>query len=137
LVIGLSVGAVLLLGGALWAFRRSTAPAAGSQFASMPPPSTTDPAHAGDNSIVGIWKGWFHLDTDPPGLKTPMMGTFRPDGTLIGESQGNVAVWQWRQSGALAVWTNGTVTDSATITGNHMVGTISYSQHTGFFEADR
>jgi TIR domain len=119
LLIGLAVGAVVVIVGFL-ALRR---PAAASP--------------AGGASVLGVWKGWYHLDVDPPGQRTPFVGTFQADGTMIGQSGGNVSGWRWTQSGSSVQWTNGTVTDYATLAGNQMSGSISWPQHTGNFEATR
>jgi hypothetical protein len=64
-------------------------------------------------------------------------GTFQSDGSMIGQSAGQTSLWRWQQSGSSAQWSNGNTIYTASITGNHMVGTISYGQHTGNFEASR
>jgi hypothetical protein len=86
---------------------------------------------------VGVWQGWYHLDTDAPNQRTPLTGTFQSDGSMIGQSAGQTSLWRWQQSGSSAQWSNGNTIYTASITGNHMVGTISYGQHTGNFEASR
>jgi hypothetical protein len=92
---------------------------------------------ANSASVLGVWKGWYHLDVDPPGQQTPFIGTFQADGTMIGQAGGQVSGWRWTQSGSTVQWTNGTVTDNATLSGNQMSGSISWPQHTGNFEATR
>jgi hypothetical protein len=95
------------------------------------------PTAPAQGSVVGVWRGWYHLDTDPPNQRTPLTGTFQPDGSMIGQSAGQTSLWRWQQSGSSAQWSNGNTIYTASITGNHMVGTISYGQHTGNFEASR
>jgi hypothetical protein len=113
------VGAAIAIGGVVvWGFRQS------------PPPAT-------QASVVGVWQGWYHLDTDAPDLRTPLTGTFQADGSMIGQSGGQSSLWRWQQSGSSAQWTNGSTTYTASVTGNHMVGTIRYGQHSGNFEASR
>jgi hypothetical protein len=88
-------------------------------------------------SLVGVWQGWYHLDTDPPDLRTPLTGTFQADGSMIGQSGGQTSLWHWQQTGTSAQWSNGSTTYTATVTGDHMIGTISYGGHTGNFAASR
>jgi hypothetical protein len=88
-------------------------------------------------SIVGVWQGWFHLDSDAPGLHTPLTGTFNADGNMIGQSAGRTTYWQWQQSGSDVRWTNGRTTYNASLTGNHISGTISYAGGSGIFEVNR
>jgi hypothetical protein len=88
-------------------------------------------------SLVGVWQGWYHLDTDAPNQRTPLTGTFQADGSMIGQSGGRTSYWRWQQSGLSAQWTNGDTTYTASVTNNHMIGTISYGGHTGNFEASR
>ena len=124
LIAGVLVGAAIVVGGVVvWGFRQSPAPAVQS-----------DPAQA---SVVGMWQGWYHLDTDAPDQRTPLTGTFQADGSMIGQSGGQSSLWRWQQSGSSAEWTNGSTTYTASVTGNHMVGTIRYGQHSGNFEASR
>src|SRR5580658_1040868 len=35
------------------------------------------PAASPASSLVGVWQGWYHLDTDPPDQHTPLTGTFQ------------------------------------------------------------
>jgi hypothetical protein len=127
--------AIVVAGIVGWGFRHaSKVPAA----ATAPPAATAvEAAAAAPGSVVGVWRGWYHLDTDPPDQRTPLTGTFQPDGSMIGQSAGQTSLWRWQQSGSSAQWSNGNTLYSASITGNHMVGTISYGQHTGNFEANR
>ena len=132
LIVAALVGVVIAVGGfvgwALWhaAPQPVTAPAAHVEQA--------PPAQA---SVVGVWQGWYHLDTDAPDQRTPLTGTFQADGSMIGQSGGQSSLWRWQQSGSSAQWTNGSTTYTAAVTGNHMVGTIRYGQHSGNFEASR
>jgi TIR domain len=96
--------------------------------------SRTAPAQS---SLVGVWQGWYHLDTDPPNQRTPLTGTFQADGSMVGQSGGRTSLWHWQQTGSSAQWSNGSTTYTGTVTGNHMAGTISYADHSGNFEADR
>jgi TIR domain len=114
----------------------STLPPPAPQAAATPA-ANVEPAAAAQGSVVGVWQGWYHLDTDPPNQRTPLTGTFQADGSMIGQSAGQSSLWRWQQSGSSAQWTNGNATYTASITGNHMVGTISYGQHSGNFEASR
>jgi hypothetical protein len=92
---------------------------------------------AAPSSVVGVWQGWYHLDTDPPDQHTALTGTFQADGSMVGQSGGQTSLWHWQQSGASAQWSNGSTTYTATVNGNHMAGTISYPGHSGNFQADR
>ncbi|HTB67662.1 MAG TPA: toll/interleukin-1 receptor domain-containing protein [Steroidobacteraceae bacterium] len=111
--------------------------AAAQRVAAAAPAANVEPTAAAQGSVVGVWQGWYHLDTDPPNQRTPLTGTFQADGTVIGQSGGQTSLWRWQQSGSSAQWTNGNTTYTAAVTGNHMVGTISYGQHSGNFEANR
>jgi hypothetical protein len=90
-----------------------------------------------ESSLVGVWQGWYHLDTDPPDQRTPLTGTFQADGSMIGQSGGQTSLWRWQQSGSTAQWSNGGTTYTAMVMGNHMVGSIRYGAHSGNFEANR
>jgi hypothetical protein len=92
---------------------------------------------AAPSSVVGVWQGWYHLDTDPPDQHTALTGTFQADGSMVGQSGGQTSLWHWQQAGASAQWSNGSTTYTATVNGNHMAGTISYPGHSGNFQADR
>ena len=98
-------------------------------------PAVTSPDQVA--SIVGVWQGWYHLDSDAPGLHTPLTGTFKADGSMIGQSAGRTTYWQWQQSGSDVRWTNGGTTYNASLTGNHITGTISYAGGSGTFEVNR
>jgi TIR domain len=128
---GVIVAAVCVAGG-LWYGNRAHDSAAAA-------PVTTNLAQSSpaQPSLLGVWQGWYHLDTDPPDQHTPLTGTFQADGSMIGQSGGQTSLWHWQQSGTSAQWSNGSTTYTATVTGNHMVGTISYAGHTGNFEASR
>jgi hypothetical protein len=103
--------------------------------APAPSPAVTSTYQAA--SIVGVWQGWYHLDSDAPGLRTPLTGTFKADGNMIGQSAGRTTYWQWQQSGSDVRWTNGGTTYNASLTGNHISGTISYAGGSGTFEVNR
>jgi hypothetical protein len=133
LMVGVLVAAAIAVGGVVgWGFRH--APASQPTAA---PAANVEPAAAAPASVVGVWQGWYHLDTDAPDQRTPLTGTFQADGSMIGQSGGQSSLWRWQQSGASAQWTNGSTTYTASVTGNHMVGTIRYGQHSGNFEASR
>jgi hypothetical protein len=135
LMIGSGVAVALAVAGVVgWGLRRAAPPA--PQATAAPAPNVEQPS-APQGSVVGVWQGWYHLDTDPPNQRTPLTGTFQADGSMIGQSAGQTSLWHWQQSGSSAQWTNGNTTYTASITGNHMVGTISYGQHSGNFEANR
>jgi hypothetical protein len=132
LLVGCMVAVAIAVGvGVIWALRHAPQVAAASTA------SIAQAAAATQGSVVGVWQGWYHLDTDPPNQRTPLTGTFQPDGSMTGQSAGQTTLWRWQQSGSNAQWSNGNTTYTASITGNHMVGTISYGQHTGNFEASR
>jgi TIR domain len=136
LMAGVSVGVAIVAAGALgWGLRHTTVPPA--QQAAAAPVANVEPAPLAPASVVGLWQGWYHLDTDPPNQRTPLTGTFRADGSMMGQSAGQTSLWRWQQTGSNAQWTNGNTTYTAAVTGNHMVGTISYGQHSGNFEASR
>ena len=103
--------------------------------APAPSPAVTSTNQAA--SIVGVWQGWYHLDSDAPGLRTPLTGTFKADGSMIGQSAGRTTYWQWQQSGSDVRWTNGGTTYNASLTSNHISGTISYAGGSGIFEVNR
>jgi hypothetical protein len=132
-IIGILGGAALVVagavGGAFWYASRTRV------AADVPPPVAAEPAAA--SSIVGVWKGWYHLDTDPPDLRTPLTGTFQADGSMIGQSGGRTSYWRWQQSGSSAEWTNGSTLYRASVAGNRMTGTIAFGQHTGNFDVSR
>jgi hypothetical protein len=134
-LVGPMVAVVIAVGGVVgWSLRHASTSA--PQAASAPA-ANVEQAPAAQGSVVGVWQGWYHLDTDPPNQRTPLTGTFQPDGSMIGQSAGQTSLWHWQQSGSSAQWSNGNALYTASITGNHMVGTISYGQHTGNFEANR
>jgi hypothetical protein len=150
LIAGSAVGIAIVVGGVVgwgfWHASRVAAAGAAVPAAIVAPapveqaPATQAPAAQSapaQGSVVGVWQGWYHLDTDPPNQHTPLTGTFQPDGSMIGQSAGQTSLWRWQQSGSSAQWSNGNTIYTASITGNHMVGTISYGQHTGNFEASR
>jgi TIR domain len=126
--IGIAVVTLVAAATAWWTFsgRGSTSASALATF-----------NNSGAPSIVGVWNGWYHLDTDQPGMTHSLIGTFQQDGTMVGQSEGRISSWQWRQSGTTAQWSNGSTSYNATVNGGHMVGTISFGQHTGNFEATR
>jgi hypothetical protein len=135
LLVGPLVAVAIAVGGVvLWGFRHASQ---SEPQAAAAPPANVAPASPAPGSVVGVWQGWYHLDTDPPNQRTPLTGTFQPDGSMIGQSAGQTSLWRWQQSGSSAQWSNGNAIYTASITGNHMVGTISYGQHTGNFEANR
>jgi hypothetical protein len=147
LLVGPMVAVAIAVGGVVvWGLRHASQVGAGGatppavtpapQVAAAPAASVAQAAPA-QGSVVGVWQGWYHLDTDPANQRTPLTGTFQPDGSMIGQSAGQTSLWRWQQSGLSAQWSNGNTTYTASITGNHMVGTISYGQHTGNFEASR
>jgi hypothetical protein len=129
---GLVVGAAIACLGALGIWYGSRA-----RSTATPAPTNVAPAVPAPSSLVGVWQGWYHLDTDPPDLRTPLTGTFQADGSMVGQSGGRTSLWHWQQSGSTAQWSNGSTTYTATVTGNHMFGAISYAGHSGSFEADR
>jgi hypothetical protein len=134
-LVGPMVAVVIVVGGVVgWGLRHASNSA---PQATSAPAANVDPAPAAQGSVVGVWQGWYHLDTDPPNQRTPLTGTFQPDGSMIGQSAGQTSLWHWQQSGSSAQWSNGNAIYTASITGNHMIGTISYGQHTGNFEANR
>ena len=157
LLVGPLIAVAIVVGGVvMWGFRHASQVGAASATppavtSTLPPPAPqaaaasapsiaqASPAQAASapGSVVGVWQGWYHLDTDPPDQRTPLTGTFQPDGSMIGQSAGQTSLWRWQQSGSSAQWSNGNTIYTASITGNHMVGTISYGQHTGNFEANR
>ena len=106
-------------------------------LATAPAPSSAGTSPSQAASIVGVWQGWYHLDSDAPGLRTPLTGTFKADGSMVGQSAGRTTYWQWQQSGSDVRWTNGRTTYSASLTSNHISGTISYAGGSGTFEVNR
>jgi len=136
LMVGSAIGVAIAVGGVVgWGFWHVSKVAAAGAVPSQAANVAQAPPAQG--SVVGVWQGWYHLDTDPPNQRTPLTGTFQPDGSMIGQSAGQSSLWRWQQSGSSAQWSNGNTTYTASITGNHMVGTISYGQHSGNFEASR
>jgi hypothetical protein len=136
LIVGSAIAVAVAIGGVVgWGFWHASKVAAAG--AVPPPAANVAQALPAQGSVVGAWQGWYHLDTDPPNQRTPLTGTFQPDGSMIGQSAGQTSLWRWQQSGSSAQWSNGNTTYTASVTGNHMVGTISYGQHSGNFEADR
>jgi hypothetical protein len=136
LIVGSAVGIAIAIGGVVgWEFWHSSKVAAAGAVSTQA--ATLAQAAPAQASVVGVWQGWYHLDTDPPNQRTPLTGTFQADGSMIGQSAGQTSLWRWQQSGSSAHWTNGSATYTASVTGDHMVGTISYGQHSGNFEASR
>ncbi len=140
LMVGSAVGVAIVIAGVVgWGFWHASkvgaAPTAPQAAAALVTNAAQAPPAQG--SVVGVWQGWYHLDTDPPNQHTPLTGTFQADGSMIGQSAGQTSLWRWQQSGSSAQWTNGNTTYTASIAGNHMVGSISYGQHSGNFEASR
>jgi hypothetical protein len=133
LIVGLAAGVAIASVGALgaWYGSRVRSAAAAAPTTNVP---QTAPAQS---SLVGVWQGWYHLDTDPPEQRTPLTGTFQADGSMVGQSGGRTSLWHWQQTGSRAQWSNGSTTYTATVTGNHMAGTISYGDQSGNFQADR
>jgi hypothetical protein len=130
-----AVGAIACVGAlGVWYGSRARSTAAVS---TTPPTTSVAQAAPASSSLVGVWQGWYHLDTDPPDQRTPLTGTFQADGSMVGQSGGQTSLWHWQQTGSTAQWSNGSTTYSATVTGNHMAGTISYGAHSGNFQADR
>jgi TIR domain len=138
LYVGLGTAAIACVGAlGLWYGSRARSTAAVPPATAVTPTTNVAPTSAAPSSMVGVWQGWYHLDTDPPDQRTPLTGTFQADGSMVGQSGGRTSLWHWQQSGSTAQWSNGSTTYTATVTGNHMAGTISYGDHSGNFEANR
>lgn len=139
LLVGLAAGIAIIGVGAfgLWYGSRGRSTAALPSASAAPTTTNAAQSSAAPSAVVGVWQGWYHLDTDPPDQRTPLTGTFQADGSMVGQSGGRTSLWHWQQSGASAQWSNGSTTYTATVTGNHMAGTISYGDHGGTFQADR
>jgi hypothetical protein len=138
LYVGLGTAAIACVGAlGLWYGSRARSTAAVPPATAVTPTTNVAPNSAAPSSMVGVWQGWYHLDTDPPDQRTPLTGTFQADGSMVGQSGGRTSLWHWQQSGSTAQWSNGSTTYTATVTGNHMAGTISYGDHSGNFEANR
>jgi hypothetical protein len=88
-------------------------------------------------SVVGKWNGTWHMDSDPPGQRFGFIATFMPDHTVMIQNPLGTFTGQWRQSGSSLRFDGGGGTDSATVTGDRMSGTVEVSQRKGTFEADR
>jgi hypothetical protein len=132
-----AVVVAIAVGGAGWGFwheKKGQAPQVAATPDTRAPIDQTAPAQV---SLVGVWQGWYHLDTDAPNQRTALTGTFQADGSMIGQSGGRTSYWRWQQSGSSAQWTNGDTTYTASVSNNHMIGTISYGGHSGNFEASR
>jgi TIR domain len=144
-IVGVSVGvSIVVIGAVGWGFWHastepqaltSTLPAASNVAGAAA--ANVEQAAPAQLSLVGVWQGWYHLDTDPPNQRTPLTGTFQADGSMIGQSGGQTSYWRWQQSGSTAQWSNGNTTYNASVTRHHMIGTISYGGHSGNFEASR
>src|SRR5580692_7552614 len=74
---GLVAGGAIACVGALgvWYGSRARSTTAVATTTAVTPPAPS--------SLVGVWQGWYHLDTDPPDQRTPLTGTFQADGSMV------------------------------------------------------
>jgi hypothetical protein len=91
-----------------------------------------------DNSAVGTWRGWAHLDSQGPNSKNAWAATFQSDGTLVGQNALGVGILPYTQSGSTVTWLYTNLTFTGTVDGNRMTGSILEMQRrVGDFAATR